>query len=62
MNAVPVLDDSGQLDQVVVTFIDVTDRRLAEARLAEAEEESRLVFDRSRSRPAWWPTTGGSSG
>ena len=48
VNAVPVIDLEGLLDQVVVTFIDVTDRRLAEGRLAEAEEESRLVLERSQ--------------
>lgn len=47
VNAVPVLDDSGQLEQVVVTFIDITERRRAEAMLAAAEEESRLAFDLS---------------
>ena len=47
VNAVPVIDDSGRLDQVVVTFIDITDRKKAEAALAKAEEEARLVFDRS---------------
>ena len=47
VSAVPVLDDGGQIDQVVVTFIDVTERMQAEHRLAAAEEESRLAFDRS---------------
>ncbi len=33
INALPVIDDAGQLDQVVVTFIDVTDRIAAEQNL-----------------------------
>ena len=47
VNAVPILDDSGQLQQVAVTFIDITDRRQAEQALARAEEESRRVFESS---------------
>ncbi len=47
VSAVPVLDDAGLLNQVVVTFIDVTERMLAEHLLAAAEEESRLAFDRA---------------
>lgn len=33
INALPVIDDSGQLDQVIVTFIDITDRVAAEQNL-----------------------------
>jgi diguanylate cyclase (GGDEF)-like protein/PAS domain S-box-containing protein len=47
VNAVPVIDGSGQLEQVVVTFIDITERKQVEAALAKTEEEARLVFDRS---------------
>jgi diguanylate cyclase (GGDEF)-like protein/PAS domain S-box-containing protein len=48
VNAAPILDDTGELQQVVVTFIDVTDRKDAERMLAAAEEESRLTFESSR--------------
>ena len=49
VNAVPVLDDAGQLEQVAVTFIDITDRMQARADAGRsAEEESRLAFDGSR--------------
>jgi diguanylate cyclase (GGDEF)-like protein/PAS domain S-box-containing protein len=48
VSAEPVNDEAGQIQQVVVTFIDVTMRRLAESHLIEAEEEARLVFERSQ--------------
>lgn len=48
VNAVPVFDDAGELEQVAVTFIDVSERKQAEIMLSAAEEESRLAFDRSQ--------------
>ena len=48
VNVVPVFDDAGRLEQVAVTFFDITDRMQAQRKLAEAEEESRLAFDGSR--------------
>lgn len=47
VNAVPVIDDAGDLDSITVTFIDVTDVHRAAEVLAAAEEESRLAFERS---------------
>jgi diguanylate cyclase (GGDEF)-like protein/PAS domain S-box-containing protein len=48
VSAEPVFDASGLIEQVVVTFIDITSRTMAEKRLAMAEEESRLTFDRAQ--------------
>jgi diguanylate cyclase (GGDEF)-like protein/PAS domain S-box-containing protein len=48
VNAVPVFDATGQLEQIVVTFIDVTARKLAETRLAEQAERFELVLASSR--------------
>jgi two-component system, cell cycle sensor histidine kinase and response regulator CckA len=40
-NAYPVLDDGGELQQVVVTFIDISDQRRAEADRKRLEEQLR---------------------
>jgi PAS domain S-box-containing protein len=48
VNAVPLLDDAGELEQVVVTFIDITARRQAEALLAEQAQRLELVLSSSR--------------
>jgi diguanylate cyclase (GGDEF)-like protein/PAS domain S-box-containing protein len=48
VNAMPAMDDSGRLDQVIVTFIDVTQRHVAEYRLAVADEEARVAFEESQ--------------
>lgn len=45
MNAIPEFDDAGQLRQVVVTFIDVTDRKRAEIALRESEARLQRVLD-----------------
>ncbi len=37
VNAVPVFDDNGDIEQVVVTFVDITERKKAEAALRESE-------------------------
>ena len=47
VNALPIVDSSGHLEQVVVTFIDVTEAHLYTKDLARAEEEARLTFERS---------------
>jgi len=48
VNALPIIGESGQLQQVAVTFIDVSAAHVAAGVLAAAVEESRLTFDRSR--------------
>lgn len=45
VNALPVFDDSGQLDQIVVSFVDVSARADAERALATSEELLRVVLD-----------------
>jgi PAS domain-containing protein len=47
VNAVPIINDSGQLEFVAVTFIDVTERRRVEHKLTENEEFLRVVLDTS---------------
>jgi diguanylate cyclase (GGDEF)-like protein/PAS domain S-box-containing protein len=47
-NALPIIDETGNLEQIVVTFTDVSAAHFAAEVLAAAEEESRLAFDRSR--------------
>jgi diguanylate cyclase (GGDEF)-like protein/PAS domain S-box-containing protein len=45
VNALPVVNDSGQLEEIAVTFIDITARVAAERALAASEEVQRMVLD-----------------
>ena len=45
VNALPIIDDSGQLEQVIVTFIDVSDRERAVAELAQSAGYSRSLIE-----------------
>lgn len=45
VNALPVANDAGQLEEIAVTFIDVTARVEAERALAASEEVQRMVLD-----------------
>ncbi len=45
VNACPVLDESGQLQQIAVTFIDVTDRSLATKAVEEKAQRLELVLE-----------------
>ena len=45
VNALPVADDSGELAEIAVTFIDITARIMAERALAASEEVQRMVLD-----------------
>ena len=47
VNAVPILDDSGQLEQVAVTFIDITARKRAEQELAHSSGYARSLIEAS---------------
>jgi len=46
VNADPVLDDEGGIQQVIVTFMDITERKRAEEALRESEEQFRLLIQR----------------
>lgn len=41
----PVFDDNGVLDQIIVTFMDVTDRMQIAQKLKESEQRYRSVYD-----------------
>jgi PAS domain S-box-containing protein len=47
INAAPLTDDAGQVVRVVLSIEDVTERRRAEAALAQSERKYRTLFDAS---------------
>ena len=53
-NAYPVLDDTGALLEVVVSFTDVTGLKVAQRALATSEERLRLVLQGSTDAPWDW--------
>jgi PAS domain S-box-containing protein len=47
VNADPVFDNSGEISQVIVTFIDITEHRQVELRLHASEQEFRTLAENS---------------
>lgn len=45
VNADPILDEDGNLNQIIVTFIDITERKRTEQALHESEWRYREIFD-----------------
>ncbi len=55
----PYLDKSGEVDGLVVTFIDVTRRRRDEEKLRLAEESRRIALDAAAMGMWWWDAAAG---
>ncbi|MCG6537966.1 MAG: PAS domain S-box protein, partial [Syntrophales bacterium LBB04] len=49
VNTEPTLNEQGQIDEVIITFLDITDRRRAEEALRKSEAKYRQLFDNSPS-------------
>lgn len=45
VNADPVLDDNGKIKQVLVTFMDITDRKIIEEKLVDEQKRLRTILD-----------------
>jgi PAS domain S-box-containing protein len=45
VNALPVFEESGQIDRVIISFVDITKRKKAETAIHESEQRLRAVFD-----------------
>ena len=54
----PILDDAGNVSRVAVVAVDVTERKHAEARLRESEEEYRQLVETANSVILRWDTAG----
>ena len=54
----PYLDKSGEVDGLVVTFLDVTRRRRDEEKLRRAEESRRIALDAAAMGMWWWDAGG----
>ncbi|MDQ6918306.1 MAG: PAS domain S-box protein, partial [Candidatus Dormibacteraeota bacterium] len=59
IDTIPVFNPDGSALQVVSSFIDITDRKAAEQKLAESEAKYRLLFDRNPE--AMWVRESGSN-
>lgn len=44
-SAFPVLNSDGEVEQIISTFIDITDRKLADQAIAESAERYRQIFE-----------------
>lgn len=47
ISADPVTDRNGKISQVIVTFMDITDRKKATEKIRESEQRYRMVFENS---------------
>jgi PAS domain S-box-containing protein len=45
VNAVPVLDEQNNINQVIVSFVDISDRKNMEKALSDSEQKYRDIFD-----------------
>jgi PAS domain S-box-containing protein len=48
VNGFPFLNDNGEITEILISFIDITNRKVAEELLRKSEEKYRLLFDSNK--------------
>ncbi len=58
VNGFPVLDDRGEISEIVISFSEITERKLAEEALRKSEERFKAIANYSASWEAWFNKDG----